>query len=109
MKRALVLSLVLPIALAACVKGSDSTTASPNPNAGFQARFSPLIGIMPFPNDLYFNGSTTGTLNIPVLDPTQAANAPTLAMNHLDGFGTQSVINAYFTAALDKTSLNAGD
>lgn len=109
MKRALVLFLVLPIALAACVKGSDSTIASPNPNAGFQARFTPLGGIMPFPNDLYFNGSTTGTLNIPVLDPTLAANAPTLAMNHLDGFGTQSVINAYFTAAVDKTSLNAGD
>jgi pimeloyl-ACP methyl ester carboxylesterase len=109
MKRALVLFLVLPIALAACVKGSDSTTASPNPNAGFQARFAPLSGIMPFPNDLYFNGSTTGTLNIPVLDPTQAANAPTLAMNHLDGFGTQSVINAYFSEAVDKTSLNAGD
>ncbi|MGH8371709.1 MAG: alpha/beta fold hydrolase [Gammaproteobacteria bacterium] len=109
MKRALVLFLVLPIALAACVKGSDSTTASPNPNAGFQARFAPLSGIMPFPNDLYFNGKTNGTLNIPVLDPTQAANAPTLAMNHLDGFGTQSVINAYFSAAVDKTSLNAGD
>lgn len=111
MKRALVLFLALPIALAACVKGSDSTTSSPNPNAGFQARFAPLSGIMPFPNDLYFNGSTTGTLNIPVLASatTQAANAPTLAMNHLDGFGTQSVINAYFSAAVDKTSLNAAD
>ncbi|HEX6550647.1 MAG TPA: alpha/beta fold hydrolase [Gammaproteobacteria bacterium] len=111
MKRALVLFLALPIALAACVKGSDSTTSSPNPNAGFQARFAPLSGIMPFPNDLYFNGSTTGTLNIPVLASatTQAANAPTLAMNHLDGFGTQSVINAYFSAAIDKTSLNAAD
>lgn len=111
MKRALVLFLVLPIALAACVKGSDSTTSSPNPNAGFQARFAPLSGILPFPNDLYFNGSTTGTLNIPVLASaqTQASNAPTLDMNHLDGFGTQSVINAYFTAAVDKTSLNASD
>ncbi|HEX5340558.1 MAG TPA: alpha/beta fold hydrolase [Gammaproteobacteria bacterium] len=107
--RALVLFLALPLALAACVKGSDSVTSSPNPNAGFQARFAPLSGIMPFPNDLYFNGSTTGTLNIPVLAPDQAANVPTLAMNHLDGFGTQSVINAYFTAAVDKTSLNAGD
>ncbi|HET7921889.1 MAG TPA: Ig-like domain-containing protein, partial [Gammaproteobacteria bacterium] len=107
--RALVLLLALPVALTACVKSSDSTTPSPNPNAGSQARFAPLSGIMPFPNDLYFNGSTTGTLNIPVLDTTQAANAPTLAMNHLDGFGTQSVINAYFTTAVDPASLNAGD
>lgn len=108
-KRALVLFLVLPVVLAACVKGSDSTSSSPNPNAGFQARFAPLSGIMPFPNDLYFNGSTDGTLNIPILDPTQAANASLVAVNHLDGFGTQSVINAYFSAAIDKTSLNASD
>ncbi|MGH8369807.1 MAG: hypothetical protein ACRESC_02385, partial [Gammaproteobacteria bacterium] len=109
MKRALALFLVVPVALAGCVKGSDSTSSSPNPNAGFQARFAPLSGIMPFPNDLYFNGSTTGTLNIPVLDPTQAANAPTLAMNHLDGFGTQSVINAYFSDSIKASSLSATD
>ncbi|HET7649463.1 MAG TPA: hypothetical protein VFL15_02025, partial [Gammaproteobacteria bacterium] len=109
MKRALLAFLLLPFALVACVKGSDSTTPSPNPNAGFYARFEPLSGIMPFPNDLYFNGKTDGTLNIPVLDPSQAANAPTLALNHLDGFGTQSVINAYFSAAVDKSSLNASD
>lgn len=96
--------LVLAAPLAACVTGSDSTTPSPNPNAGFQARFVPLGGIMPFPNDLYFNGSTTGTLNIPG-STAVTQNGPLLELNHLDGFGTQSDINIYFTAPVDKTTL----
>ncbi len=96
--------LVLVAPLAACVTGSDSTTPSPNPNAGFQARFTPLGGEMPFPNDLYFNGSTTGTLNIPgsALVPQ---NAPLLALNHLDGFGTESDISIYFTQPVDASTL----
>ncbi|MDE2090672.1 MAG: hypothetical protein KGJ08_02065 [Gammaproteobacteria bacterium] len=113
-KRALVLLTALALVLSACVKGNNSTTVT-NPNANssavFQASYAPLSGIGPFPNDLYFNGSTTGTLNIPVLasGAGSPANAPILAMNHLDGFGTQSVINAYFTSQIDPTSLNAGD
>lgn len=95
--------LVLIAPLAACVSGS-SGTGDPNPNAGFQARFVPLGGILPFPNDLYFNGSTTGTLNIPG-STLVTQNGPLLALNHLDGFGTQSDINIYFTAPVDKTTL----
>jgi len=113
-KRALVLLTAMALALTACVKGNNSTTVT-NPNANssavFQTSYSPLSGIGPFPDDLYFSGSTTGTLNIPVL-PTgvnNPANSPILAMNHLDGYGTQSVINAYFNMPLDATSLNATD
>ena len=114
-KRALVLLTAMAFILTACVKGNDSTTVTnPNNNQGstFQASFTPLSAIGPFPSDLYFNGSTTGTLNIPVsgCGPTgNPANGPTCSMNALDGFGTQSVINAYFTATVDGTSLNAGD
>jgi len=97
--------LVLIAPLAACVTGSDSSTTQ-NPNAGFQARFVPLGGEMPFPNDLYFNGSTTGTLNIPG-STLVAQNAPLLALNHLDGFGTESDIDIYFTSAVDATTLAA--
>ncbi|HEV2109819.1 MAG TPA: hypothetical protein VGT99_00585 [Gammaproteobacteria bacterium] len=96
--------LVLIAPLAACVTGSDSTTPSPNPNAAFTARFTPLAGIMPFPNDLYFNGSTTGTLNIPG-SATVAQNGPLLQLNHLDGYGTESDISIYFTQPVDATTL----
>src|SRR5579859_1463462 len=98
----------LSVALSACVSGSDSTPASPGPTAGFQAQFNPDFGILPFPNDLYFNGSTTGQLNIPG-DPTVQANGPLLELNHLDGFGTQSDISVYFTAPIDSTSISAAD
>lgn len=111
-KRALVLLTTLALILTACVHGNNSTTnTNGSQSAAFQASYAPLSGIGPFPNDLYFNGSTTGTLNIPVLasGASNPANAPTLAMNHLDGFGTQSVINAYFTESLDAKSLNTSD
>src|SRR5579863_7013402 len=106
-KHSLAVLLALLASLSACVTGSDDSTGpgtSPNPNAGFQARFTPLDGIMPFPNDLYFNGSTTGTLNIPG-SATVAQNAPLLALNHLDGFGTESDISIYFTQPVDATTL----
>src|SRR5579859_485363 len=101
--------LVLVAPLAACVTGSDSTTPSPNPNAAFTARFAPLGGIMPFPNDIYFNhadgsANTTGTLSIPG-SATVAQNGPLLELNHLDGFGTQSDISIYFTQPVDATTL----
>ncbi|HET7175725.1 MAG TPA: hypothetical protein VFK21_06915, partial [Gammaproteobacteria bacterium] len=103
---AVILSLLVP--LAACVSGS-SGSGDPNPNSGFQARFVPLGGVMPFPNDLYFNGSKTGTLNIPASAnnsvQAQESEASLLELNHLDGFGTQSDINIYFNEPVDATTL----
>lgn len=101
-KRALILLPAMVLALTACVHGNNSTNAAP-PSTAFQARYTPLSGIGPFPNDLYFNGSTTGTLNIPFASSSAAAapaNASLASMNHLDGFGTQSVINVYFNEPL---------
>jgi pimeloyl-ACP methyl ester carboxylesterase len=102
-RRVAALLVFIAAPLAACVSGTSGSGDS-NPNAGFQARFVPLGGVMPFPNDLYFNGSTTGTLNIPG-SATVPQNAPLLALNHLDGFGTESDIDIYFTAPVDKTTL----
>ena len=107
---AVVVALFAP--LAACVSGSDSTTPSANPNAGFYARFSPLADVLPFPNDLYFQHSdgspnTTGQLSIlPIGYPTTGGNAAVAAMDHLDGFGTQSAIHVYFTADVDAATLS---
>ncbi|MDE2071019.1 MAG: Ig-like domain-containing protein [Gammaproteobacteria bacterium] len=109
-KRALLIFSAMVVALTACVQGNNSTNATAS--TAFQARYSPLSGIGPFPNDLYFKGSTTGTLNIPFASTSAAAapaNAALASMNHLDGFGTQSVINAYFSASINPATLNAGD
>lgn len=68
--------------------------APPPPVAGvgsFKALFVANYGIFPYPTDLYFNGSTDGTLNI----PAEAAVFPQrAAMNELDGFSTTA--SSYF-------------
>lgn len=98
--------LALPVALSACVSGTDSSPADTNPTAGFQAQFNPDFGILPFPNDLY--SASNGQLAIPG-DAKVAANGPLLEMNHLDGFGTQSDISVYFTSTIDPKSISPTD
>ncbi len=106
-KRYITVLVLLTLALSACVKDSESTTPAKSPLATFKARFVPLGGIMPFPNDLYFNGSTDGTLNIPVADATNTGD-PLEAINHLDGFSTQAQIDEEFTSNLDAATVVGG-
>jgi pimeloyl-ACP methyl ester carboxylesterase len=78
-------------------------TAAPPP-AGTAALFQPEQGILPYPTDLYFAGSTDGTLNI---QPANALMPSQSAINALDGFSTNAVIRARFSAPIDATSLTA--
>jgi hypothetical protein len=68
------------------------------------ALFQPLQGILPFPTDLYFSGSTDGTLNI---QPANALWPGQTALNALDGFSTTAVIRERFAGALNPASLTA--
>lgn len=79
---------------------------APPPNVGFKAQFQPLNGIFPYPNDLYFSGSTDGTLNLPA-NPFQ----PTVGtINALDGFSTTAYLSARFTGgAIDAATLSAAN
>ncbi len=72
------------------------------------ARFDPANGIIPFPNNMLFSGSTDGTLNIPVADASNYSD-PQVALNTLDGFSTIAPITASFSEGLDADSLIAGD
>ena len=92
------------------VRPTDTTSGNGNPAGGAtaprsdaRALFAPLSGILPFPNDLYFNGSTDGTLNAPA-NPFQPNLA---ALNALDGFSTTSPIEVRFSTPLDPASLTA--
>jgi len=58
--------------------------------------FDPSAGVLSIPNDLLFQGSTDGTLNIPVKDPSNIAD-PLTAVSRLDGWST----NTAFTLAID--------
>jgi pimeloyl-ACP methyl ester carboxylesterase len=79
------------------------TTPPPGPATGFRAQFQPLNGIFPYPNDLYFSGSTDGTLNLPA-NPFQ----PTVAtINALDGYSTTAYWSIRFAGgALDPATFS---
>ena len=49
--------------------------------------FDPSNGVLSVPNDLLFQGTLDGTLNIPVDDPTNGGD-PFVALNGLDGWST---------------------
>ncbi|MBS0417298.1 MAG: hypothetical protein JSR66_06275 [Proteobacteria bacterium] len=90
------------------VGGTDMSGRSANPTVAAIARqastaalFQPLHGILPYPTDLYFAGSTDGTLNI------RPANGLQRAVNALDGFSTTAVIRARFGGPLSPTSFTA--
>ncbi|MGD8574281.1 MAG: Ig-like domain-containing protein, partial [Gammaproteobacteria bacterium] len=98
-------TLALAVLISGCgVSSDESVPPSASPTAGFKVRYAPLGGIVPFPNDLFLNGSTDGTLNIPVADPTDYSN-PLVAINALDGYSTTAAIEATFTDAIDAATL----
>ena len=118
-----VVILAAVLALSACGKpianGSsdgvgptDTTSGNGNPAGGAtatrtdaRALFVPLGGILPYPNDLYFSGSTDGTLNI----PASAFSPNTPALNALDGYSTTAPISIRFSTALNAATLTAAN
>ncbi|HVY80227.1 MAG TPA: hypothetical protein VG994_04530 [Steroidobacteraceae bacterium] len=120
MKRNITATSLVAVALlaAGCGGGSDSigptntasgngnpTGATPPPqNQATAALFQPLQGVLPYPTDIYFAGSTDGTLNI---QPANALMPLQSGVNALDGFSTNAVIRARFASPLDPASLTA--
>lgn len=71
------------------------------------ARFDPSNGVVPFPTNLLFSGTTDLTINIPVADPNESSN-PQVALNALDGFSTVAPWTTTFTDPLDPNSVIPG-
>lgn len=84
----------------------NGAPVTPPAAVGFKAQFQPLNGIFPYPNDLYFSGSTDGTLNLPA-NPFQ----PTIAtINALDGYSTTAYASVRFAGgSLDPATLTAAN
>ena len=120
MKRLIAAAALTIIVTAGCSSSVDNppdvnptnpTTGNGNPSGGgtaplpaaTAALFAPAQGIFPFPNDLYFSGTTDGTINIPAngLIPNQ------VGLNALDGWSTTSPIRINFGGPLDPTSFSA--
>src|SRR5712691_10783522 len=84
--------------------GNPAGVTPVTPQASTAALFQPLAGILPYPTDLYFAGSTDGTLNI---QPENALLPNQAAINALDGFSTTAVIRTRFGGPLDPASFTA--
>jgi len=102
------LILVLPLlALNGCGQTSGNGAPVATGQATFVANFDPTNSIIPFPDDLLFTGTLDGTLNIPVVDPTDFGD-PKVAMNALDGFSTIAPISTTFATAANAATIIAG-
>lgn len=89
--------------------GSDSKDVAEELNinrVGFNASFNPGSGVVPFPSNLLYAGTTDGTLNIPVVSSSDFSD-PKVAMNGLDGFSTIAPISTTFGGPIDPSSLTA--
>ena len=109
--------LLAAFVIGGCSGGSDnigptnpqSGNGNPNPPPGgggsFVPLFRPTSGVLPFPIDLYFSGTTDGTLNLPA---SLAALTPHHAsLNALDGFSTTADITLRFSTPVDAATLAA--
>jgi len=95
------------LASLALLAGCGVQSNNPPPSNGFHAQFflSSTGFNMPFPNDLYFNGSTDGTVNIPGLPNLTDYSNPLVAINSLDGFSSTAPITEQFNKPLDPSTL----
>ncbi|HVN44153.1 MAG TPA: hypothetical protein VMT66_02800 [Steroidobacteraceae bacterium] len=86
------------------LNGNPSGSTPPSTPTSHTALFNLATGQLPFPTDLYFAGSTDGTLNI---QPPNAVWVNQQFLNALDGFSTNGVIREQFGGALDPNSFTA--
>jgi pimeloyl-ACP methyl ester carboxylesterase len=84
--------------------GNPGGSTPPTQPSASTALFHPAAGVLPYPTDLYFFGSTDGTLNI---QPANALMPNQTAINALDGFSTTAVIRERFGGALNPASFTA--
>src|SRR6267378_2223952 len=86
------------------LNGNPAGSTPVTPPSSNTALFHPAAGVLPYPTDLYFAGSTDGTLNI---QPANALMPNRAAVNALDGFSTTAVIRERFGGALNPASFTA--
>ena len=83
-----------------------SGSAAPYTPAPTAALFQPAQGVFPFPNDLYFSGTTDGTINI---QPANGLIPNQAGLNALDGWSTTGAIRIRFGGALNPASFSAAN
>jgi hypothetical protein len=93
------------IALGGCSPTQDGDPSPPPPTDEFKALFNPTTGALPHPTDLFFSGSTDGTLNLPTIAFRPAAMQS--ALNALDGWSTSATMSTGFSMPIQAGTLSA--
>jgi dienelactone hydrolase len=101
----LLIALLATGVLAAC-ESEPGESLQNNIDTGNSSIFDPSNGVIPFPNDLLFQDSMDGTLNIPVDDPADLSD-PQVALNGVDGFSTIAPFSTSFVGPIDPASVTA--
>ena len=108
-KLALNLAIVSVLTLSACGSDNDNDEDIVEIEPS-RVLFNPLDSKVSVPNNLLFSGTQDGTLNLPVVDPTDGAD-PFVALNALDGWSTVTpfmlALEFQDGIALDASSVNA--
>ncbi len=86
--------------------GAPPGTTTPPTPAVTAALFQPAQGVFPFPNDLYFSGTTDGTINI---QPANGLIPNQVGLNALDGWSTTAPIRIRFGGALNPASFSTAN
>src|SRR3954447_15219918 len=93
------------IALGGCSASSDGPASPPPPSEDFKALFNLATGAIPHPTDLFFAGSTDGTLNLPVIAYRPASIRD--GLNTLDGWSTTAPMSTGFSSPIQASTLSA--
>lgn len=103
------LAITSVLGLAACTPDGDQAPSSETGSniPATRVAFDPGAGNVPVPSDILLAGTTDGTLNIPVPDPTDFSN-PQNALNGLDGWSTAMPLTFGFTLARDEDGNSIG-
>ena len=104
------LALLAGIALSGCEVSQDGGEFPPPASEDFIAYFYDLTGagapLLPWPTDLFFAGSTDGTINIPAALVAVPGYTPLgAAVNTLDGYSTSGSMFTGFSQAIDGSTL----
>jgi len=103
--RKILISMCIAVSLVAC-DSDPGETLQESIDTGNVSNFDPANSVIPFPNDLLFQGSVDGTINIPVVDANDLAD-PQVALNGLDGFSTVAPFSTGFNSAIKSSSIGA--
>ncbi len=113
----ILLIFIFAFVLQACSSSSNAPRATPAPPATnpdgspvtgvLTANYDPTAGVLPFPNNLFFKGTTDLTINLPVGNPADLSD-PKVALNALDGFSTTAPWSETFSNPVKASTVVPG-